>query len=150
MRPEKRPTTLRCQWCKKKIAVKSRGRLPAYCSHSCRQRAHERAKWQQPHEDLGSVALQTKITQTVRDLTEELLRRALGGRAKPAAPKKGSPSIARCPRRRRLVRPGIGVHIITGRQRSKKQQGARPVPPSVYFSLISTAPSNSSEKLNTD
>ena len=88
MRPAKRPKTLRCQWCKKKIAVKPHGRLPAYCSHSCRQRAHERAKWQQPHEDLGSVALQTKITQTVRDLTEELLRRALGGERSPPPQKK--------------------------------------------------------------
>ena len=43
--PRKRPKTLRCGWCKEKFKVGRRGRLPDFCSHSCRQRAYERSKW---------------------------------------------------------------------------------------------------------
>ena len=35
---------LRCQWCRDRYAVKPRGREPAYCSRSCRQRAFESRK----------------------------------------------------------------------------------------------------------
>jgi hypothetical protein len=45
---------------------KPQGRLPRYCSASCRQRAYERAKWSEPHlvhlrRDLNSIALRTAI-----------------------------------------------------------------------------------------
>ena len=42
--PVRRPRTLRCQWCRDRYAVKPRGREPAYCSRSCRQRAYEARK----------------------------------------------------------------------------------------------------------
>src|SRR4051794_40593852 len=48
-RPRKRPKTLRCERCEAKITVAPQGRLPRYCSHSCRQRAYERHKWEQSH-----------------------------------------------------------------------------------------------------
>jgi len=65
-RSAKRPRTLRCAWCKEKIKVKSQGRLPRFCSHSCRQRAYERAKWGRPHlaalrSDLATVAMRAAI-----------------------------------------------------------------------------------------
>jgi hypothetical protein len=43
-----RPKTVRCRWCNGRIKVKAQGRVPEFCSQSCRQRAHERRKWQRP------------------------------------------------------------------------------------------------------
>jgi hypothetical protein len=43
-----RPKTLRCQWCSDRMKVNAQGRVPEFCSQSCRQRAHERRKWQRP------------------------------------------------------------------------------------------------------
>jgi hypothetical protein len=40
----RRPKTIRCRRCKKKVAVPPRGRVPEYCSASCRQRAYEHSK----------------------------------------------------------------------------------------------------------
>jgi hypothetical protein len=73
----KRPKTLRCIWCKEKIAVKPQGRLPAYCSHSCRQRAYERAKWQQPHllalhKDLKRLAIRAEIRKEAMELLRQM------------------------------------------------------------------------------
>src|SRR4249919_1078971 len=73
----KRPKTLRCLWCKGKIAVKLRGRLPSFCSHSCRQRAYERAKWQQPHllalhKDLKRVVIRAEIRNEVWELLRQV------------------------------------------------------------------------------
>ena len=96
-RPAKRPKTLRCRWCKKKIAVQPRGRLPDYCSHSCRQRAYERAKWQQPHlvalrKDLLRVAVNTEIRRAVSEATDRILREA-GLEEYAAPPKKPRPVL---------------------------------------------------------
>lgn len=44
----KRPKTLRCRWCKTKMKVAPRGRLPSFCCQSCRQRDYERRKWSRP------------------------------------------------------------------------------------------------------
>jgi hypothetical protein len=44
----KRPKTVRCLRCKTKIDVPPRGRLPDFCSPSCRQRAYEQRKYQRP------------------------------------------------------------------------------------------------------
>jgi hypothetical protein len=41
----KRPKTVRCRWCRKRFKVLVRGRLPDYCSDSCRQRAYQKRKW---------------------------------------------------------------------------------------------------------
>jgi hypothetical protein len=76
-RPAKRPRTLRCVWCKGKIAVSSRGRLPLYCSHSCRQRVYERGKWQQPHlaalrRDLARVEIRDAIRQEAWALLRQM------------------------------------------------------------------------------
>src|SRR6516164_4457952 len=73
----KRPRTLRCVWCKAKIKVKPQGRLPLFCSHSCRQRAYERAKWGQPHlvalcKDLAT----TELRRAIREEAWAMLRQA--------------------------------------------------------------------------
>jgi hypothetical protein len=73
----KRPKTLRCLWCREKIAVKPQGRLPRFCSHSCRQRAYERAKWQQPHllalhKDLKRFAIRAEIRKEAWELLRQM------------------------------------------------------------------------------
>jgi hypothetical protein len=43
-----RPKTQRCAWCNKKMCVQARGRIPMFCSPTCRQRAYEKRKWSRP------------------------------------------------------------------------------------------------------
>jgi hypothetical protein len=74
--PAKRPGTLRCMRCKVKIKVKPQGRLPLYCSHSCRQRAYERAKWDMPHlvalrKDLATIEMRALIRQELRAILRQ-------------------------------------------------------------------------------
>jgi hypothetical protein len=75
--PAKRPKTLRCQRCQRKILVKAKGPLPSWCSHACRQRAYERQKWQQPHlarlrQDLDSAAIRDAIRREAWTLLKQL------------------------------------------------------------------------------
>src|SRR4051794_36692438 len=75
--PAKRPKTLRCLWCRGKIDVNPRGRLPKFCSHSCRQRGYERSKWRQPfavafRKDHARVATQDVIRQAAWELLKEV------------------------------------------------------------------------------
>ena len=58
----RRPKTGRCEHCKTKIKVKTRGRVPRFCSPACRQRAYERRKWQRP----GPVELLAQDIATVK------------------------------------------------------------------------------------
>ena len=44
----RRPKTTRCQHCKAMIKIKSRGRVPRFCSATCRQLAYEQRRWQRP------------------------------------------------------------------------------------------------------
>src|SRR5437762_343020 len=76
-RPAKRPRTLQCAWCKAKIRVKPRGRLPLFCTRSCRQRAYERAKWQQPHllhlrRDLARIDIRAAIRREAWELLRQM------------------------------------------------------------------------------
>jgi len=48
----KRPKTIRCRFCKKKVRASKRGRVNLYCSASCRQNHYQARKWAQ----LGPVA----------------------------------------------------------------------------------------------
>jgi hypothetical protein len=48
MRRGPRPKTLHCVGCRKKFDVQARGRLPLFCSQSCRQRAYEKRRWSRP------------------------------------------------------------------------------------------------------
>src|SRR4051794_34703072 len=74
--PARRPKTVRCEWCKAKIKVKPRGRLPRYCCQSCRQRGYEIRKWNQPHlaafATLCGHASTLKFREAVLDTFKEL------------------------------------------------------------------------------
>ncbi len=63
----KREKTHRCDRCKTKFKVPLRGRVPRFCSRSCRQRAYEKRKWRRPTElellarDIDSVRVRNAI-----------------------------------------------------------------------------------------
>jgi hypothetical protein len=44
----RRPKTARCARCKSKIKIKGRGRVPKFCSPTCRQLSYQQRKWQKP------------------------------------------------------------------------------------------------------
>src|SRR5579864_4634563 len=73
-----RPRTLRCRWCKKKIGVSPRGRLPEYCCASHRQLAHQQRKWRHPHavealtRDLATIPIRDAIRAEVLSVFREL------------------------------------------------------------------------------
>lgn len=64
----KRPKSRKCAWCKKRIKIKPRGRVPVFCSSSCRQHAYEKRKWQRPHalELLAYDLAHTKVREEIR------------------------------------------------------------------------------------
>jgi hypothetical protein len=74
----KRPKTLRCQWCKTKLKVAPRGRLPVFCCQTCRQRAYERRKWSRPHavealaKDIATARVRGAIRQEIWMALREL------------------------------------------------------------------------------
>jgi hypothetical protein len=79
-RPAKRPKTVKCLWCGRKIVVKPKGRLPLYHNHACRQRAYEREKFGRPHlarlrQDLGSAAIRAAVQQEALAILKELVRK---------------------------------------------------------------------------
>src|SRR5215468_4430633 len=43
-----RPKSRRCARCKTKIKIKGRGRVPKFCSPTCRQLAYEQRRWGRP------------------------------------------------------------------------------------------------------
>jgi hypothetical protein len=47
-RARRRAKSVRCEHCKTRIKIKTRGRVPKFCSPTCRQLAYERRKWQRP------------------------------------------------------------------------------------------------------
>jgi hypothetical protein len=65
----KRPRTLRCRWCNSKIEIKPRGRVPEFCSQTCRQRAYEQRKWARP----------ATVEMVARDLAQGSERRSVQG-----------------------------------------------------------------------
>src|SRR5258708_2119107 len=76
----KRPKTVRCRRCKKKLAVPPRGRIPVFCSAACRQRAYEQRKHGRPApvelfaRDLATV----KVRDVIRAIIiEELIKAGL-------------------------------------------------------------------------
>jgi hypothetical protein len=85
--------------------VRSRGRVPRFCSRTCRQRAYEQRKWQRPApidllgRDLKSMAVQQLIREEVWKVLQEL------GLA-PKAPVPVPPTVSKKSRPElRLVRP---------------------------------------------
>ena len=72
----KRPRTLRCRWCNSKIEIKPRGRVPEFCSQTCRQRAYEQRKWARPAavEMVARDLATAKVREVVRSEAWHLLR----------------------------------------------------------------------------
>jgi hypothetical protein len=95
-RPAKRPKTVKCRWCGRKIVVKPKGRLPLYHNHACRQRAYEQEKWGRPHlarlrQDLNSVAMRTVARQEVWALLKQA--RLVADPEPPPLPERKRPSL---------------------------------------------------------
>ena len=83
--------------------MRSRGRVPRFCSRTCRQRAYEQRKWQRPTpvdllgRDLKSMAVRQLIREEVWKVLREL---GLAPKApvEPTVSKKSRPEL-------RLIRP---------------------------------------------
>ncbi len=39
--PRRRPRSQKCSWCRTRFRIKRRGRVPLFCSRTCRQRDYE-------------------------------------------------------------------------------------------------------------
>jgi hypothetical protein len=61
-----------CAWCREKFTPKSSGRVPLYCSNSCRQSAHQKRKWDSQARFAEEIAKQQKEAQLKSDLTPRL------------------------------------------------------------------------------
>jgi len=63
----KQPKTRRCERCKTKFKVQFRGRVPKFCSRTCRQHSYEQHKWARPTliellaQDIASVRVRDVI-----------------------------------------------------------------------------------------
>jgi hypothetical protein len=72
-----RPKTVRCYWCRAKLKVPSRGRLPQCCSATGRQRAYQKRKWSRPGAvealaaDLAHVKVRSWLRKEIRALLVE-------------------------------------------------------------------------------
>jgi hypothetical protein len=68
-----------------------------YCSHSCRQRAHERKKWRQPHllvqlnQDLANVAIRAAVREEAWALLRQM--RLVMGPAPPENRRQSRPAL---------------------------------------------------------
>jgi hypothetical protein len=89
---------LRCLRCKAKIKVKPQGRLPLFCSHSCRQRAYERAKWDQPHlvalrRDLATIEMRAVIRAEIWEMLRQMGLLPAGATPPPMPGRKPRPAL---------------------------------------------------------
>jgi hypothetical protein len=81
----RRPKTKRCERCKAKIKVKGRGRVPRFCSPTCRQLAYEQRKWQRPApvvlaaQDIATIHVRDFIRAEIWSLLQAAAR--VGGHA---------------------------------------------------------------------
>src|SRR5262249_7649552 len=71
----RRRKSARCPVCKEKFKIPPRGRPPAFCSRSCRQRAYEQRKWSKPHP--VELLARDIATASVRDLVRQVVREVL-------------------------------------------------------------------------
>ncbi len=72
----RRPKSARCLFCKKRFTLRSRGRIPRYCSPAHRQRAYELRKWRRPTlvalaDDLRQIREKDRIRAAVREFFAE-------------------------------------------------------------------------------
>ena len=72
----RRPRSVRCKGCKGIIKIKSKGRVPTYCSQTCRQNAYLKRRYTGPMEllqqDIATVQVRDIIHREVRDYLVQL------------------------------------------------------------------------------
>jgi hypothetical protein len=74
----RRPRTTRCKGkgCKRQIKVKNKGRVPKYCSPSCKQEAYLRRRFRSPLElvarDLASIEVREVIEAKIMEILVRL------------------------------------------------------------------------------
>jgi len=67
----RRRKSARCPGCKEWFKIPPRGRPPAFCSRSCRQRAYEQRKWSKPHP--VELLARDIATASVHDLVQQVV-----------------------------------------------------------------------------
>jgi len=74
----KRPKSIKCGVCKTRVKIKGRGRVPEFCSQSCRQRAYQKRKWQRPYSvellarDIATLRVRTAIRAEIWAIMQQL------------------------------------------------------------------------------
>jgi hypothetical protein len=74
----KRPRTRKCALCREPFYVKPRGRVAAFCSTSCKQRAYEQRKWKRPHavealaQDVATMKVRAYVRAEIWAVLQEL------------------------------------------------------------------------------
>ena len=76
MRPKKRPKTVRCRGCGKPVKVGTKGRVPAYCGQSCKQRAYLKRRRVGPMELLAQDLATARVRAVIRDEIWKILMQA--------------------------------------------------------------------------
>jgi hypothetical protein len=66
-----KPQRRRCQWCRKPLKSKPRGRPQLFCGPSCRQRAYEKRKWT-PYTALDALSRDLLPASAMRRLVQEI------------------------------------------------------------------------------
>jgi hypothetical protein len=91
----RRPRSVRCKGCKGIIKIKSKGRVPTYCSQTCRQNAYLKRRYTGPTEllkqDIATVQVRDIIHREVWDYLVRLGFTPEGGR--PPKPKGKQPKL---------------------------------------------------------
>lgn len=65
-----RPATMNCGWCRTAFDVQATGRLPSWCSNSCRHRA-----WEQRHAAASGLVSKEVVRETVEvEVPVEVMR----------------------------------------------------------------------------
>ena len=71
----RRPRSVRCKACKQPIKLKSKGRVPTYCSATCRQHAYLAHKYQGPlallQQDIASVRFRDFIRKEIWEVLKQ-------------------------------------------------------------------------------
>jgi hypothetical protein len=98
---QQRPKSRRCARCKSKIKIKGRGRVPSFCSPTCRQLAYEQRRWQRPTpvellaKDIGNIQVRDFIRAEIWSMLQEAGLVASDRRPPSPPPKRQRPAHLR-------------------------------------------------------
>ena len=97
MHPKRRPKTMRCRGCGRRIKVSAKGRVPTFCGQGCKQRAYLKRRRVGPMELLARDIATVQVRAVIRDEIWKLLRQAglVGGDLPPAPtkPRRSGPQL---------------------------------------------------------